>query len=292
MIEHLVEEKAQVTAFVRGGCTPANILHLLSGISVTSGDIGSSEATDLIRDPQPEIIFHLAAVAEVSYSFKHLPETMHVNASGTLYVLEAARKLDVERVVIVSSAAVYGPSESPIDETHPVNPSTPYGASKAAADRLAYSYWKSYGVRVAIARLFTTYGPRHTYDVIPVFIKRVLSSKPPIIHGTGNATRDFLYIDDAVGGLLLIGSRKEAVGEVFNFGTGKTTRISELAEIILQLSGSNLHPEYTEARPGGRDTICCNFEKARRSLNWNPLVSLHDGLKRTICWYKDNPSTW
>ncbi|MBU1032340.1 GDP-mannose 4,6-dehydratase, partial [Patescibacteria group bacterium] len=193
LTERLIDLGAKVTAFVRGTSVTGthqyelkNISHLTSKIDILAANIASKDTIQLIKEIQPDIILHLAAEAYVPKSFSQPLEVFSVNLDGTLNVLEAARQLpNLERVVITSSSEVYGTYSEPITELHLLNPTSPYAASKVAADRAAYSWYVTYKLPVAIIRPFNTYGPRHTYDVIPKFIDLALKNKPLTIYGNG-----------------------------------------------------------------------------------------------------------
>lgn len=292
LTEKLLEEDANVSVFVRSmsgtaGYRLKNISHIEKRVTVIAGDISSSDSIKLITESDPDVIFHLAAVAYVNFSFDHPIEVMKVNVGGTLNVLEAARNLSLKRIVITSSSEVYGTAiTSSIDENHPLNPTSPYAASKGAADRYAYSYWKTYSLPIAIIRPFNTYGPRHTYDVIPRFIGMILEGKPPTIYGTGEQSRDFTYVSDTVRAFLCMGSDKKATGEVVNFGTGKDVKIKDLAYKIIRIAGKNLEPIFVKERKAEVNRLCCNYEKAKRLFGWEPQISLEEGLKMNIEWCK------
>jgi len=290
LTEKLLEEGADVSIFIRSvsgtsGYRLKNLSHLEDRVNIIAGDISSSDSIKLIKESAPDVIFHLAAMAYVTFSFDHPIEVMKVNVGGTLNVLEAARELSLKCIVITSSSEVYGTATtSSIDEDHPLNPTSPYAASKAAADRYAYSYWKTYGLPIAIIRPFNTYGPRHTYDVIPKFIRMVLEGKPPTIYGTGDQSRDFTYVSDMVRAFLCMGYSNKAIGEIVNFGTGKDIRIKELAYKIIEIAGADLEPTFISERKAEVDRLCCNYEKAKSLFGWEPQVSLDEGLRKNIEW--------
>lgn len=295
LTEALLELGARVSVFIRGTSVTSapveelrNIEHLRGRIeTIIAGDIASPDTIKLIIQNKPEIIFHLAADAYVPRSFEQPLEVSRVNVDGTLHVLEAARALNVERVVITSSSEIYGPYPNPIAEDFPLNPTSPYGASKAAADRFAHSYWKTFGTRVAIIRPFNTYGPRHTYDVVPKFIALALAGKPLTVHGRGEQTRDLSYVDDTVRGFLIMGTHPAAVGEAVNFGTGKDVRIVDLAQKIIELCGSRSEIVFTPERLSEVSKLQCNPEKARRLFGYEARVSLDEGLRRNIAWTRE-----
>jgi len=238
LVDKLIEMGADVTAYVRGSSVIGtnrfdlkNLKHQINKIQIIAGDISSPETQRLIIDDHPDIIFHLAAEAYVPKSFNQPMEVVRANVDGTLNVLEAARSLNkiksIERLVCTSSSEIYGTHEDPIKETDTMNPSSPYGASKVAADRLAWSWWNTYNLPIAIIRPFNTYGPRHTYDVIPKFIDKALEGKVLEVHGDGLQTRDLMYVDDTIDGFLTMGWHKDAIGKAVNFGTGTDVPIKE-----------------------------------------------------------------
>jgi len=250
--------------------------------SVSENDV----ITDIIKN-EPEIILHLAAIAFVDYSFDHPFDVIRANYTGTMNILQAAMNIDVERVVVTSSSEVYGTAQyAPIDENHPLNPTSPYAASKAAADRTAFSFWKTYGLPIAIIRPFNFYGPRHTYDVIPKFIKLALSGEPLTIYGKGEQSRDFTYVEDMTRAFLAMASNKSAEGEAVNFGTGKDASVNEVASSIIRISGSSSKIVHTEARLAEVNRLICDYSKAKKLFGWEPKISLEEGLKRNIDYVK------
>lgn len=297
LTERLLEMGAKVSVFVRGtsviGTSKTdlrNINHVKDKIEqIIAGDISSTDTINLIRNNNPEIIFHLAAEAYVPKSFEQPLEVVRTNALGTLHVLEAARLLkNIQRIVCTSSSEIYGPYPDPIKEDFHPNPTSPYGASKLAADRYAYSYFITFGLPIAIIRPFNTYGPRHTYDVIPKFIDLALKGEPLTIYGDGSQTRDFTYVDDTVNGFLLMGYKEEAIGKAINFGTGSDTTVKEIAEKIKEISESSSEIIYIEKRKSEVTRLCSDPSKAKELLGWEPKVSLSEGLRRNIDWEKGN----
>lgn len=240
-----------------------------------------------------DAIFHLAAQIHVDKSVIYPTLTFEVNTIGTLNALEAARQNRVNKVIYASSSEVYGTAKYvPMDEEHPLNPSSPYAASKAAADRLCFSYYNTYGLNVAIVRNFNTFGPKQKStgyaSAIPIFIRRALQVKPPIIFGNGKQTRDYLYIKDAIEAYNLVYDNfEDVVGEAINFGTGKEIEISELAEKIIKLCGvDNLAPIHTDPRPGEVRRLCADISKARKKLGFNPKWDLDEAIKEYISYMK------
>ncbi|MEZ4368135.1 MAG: GDP-mannose 4,6-dehydratase [Kofleriaceae bacterium] len=293
--EALVSRGAHVIAFTRGTSQHGtsqlalrNIAHLSSQLEgVIAGNLTQAETTRLVRDAAPQVIMHLGAEAYVPKSFDQPGEVFEVNGNGTLYVLEAARALPkLERCVVTSSSEVYGTAigDRPIDEDHPLNPTSPYAASKVATDRLAYSYHVTFGLPISIIRPFNTFGPRHIYDVIPKFIKLALAGEDLTVHGTGEQGRDFSYVDDTVRGFLLMGSHPAAIGQAINFGNGRSYSIQHTAERIIALSGSTSRIVHTEHRLAEVNLLLCDHGKATRLLGWKPEIDFDEGLRRNIEW--------
>lgn len=298
LTERLVREGAKVSIYIRGNSITGTVLYTLKNLApfektfrhILTGNIGSQDAVELIRGNDCEYIFHLAADAYVPNSFGHPREVMESNFWGTVNVLEAVRKMPrIQRVVCTSSSEIYGTAQyAPIDENHPLNPSSPYAASKVAADRAAYSYFNTYHLPIAIIRPFNTFGPRHTYDVIPKFIRLALQSKPLTVHGTGLQTRDFTYVDDMVEAFLIMGSHAKAAGQAVNFGTGRDVSIKRTAELILRLSGSASKIVHTAHRAAEVQRLVCDNRLAKKLFGWKPRFSLEQGLAANIAWARKN----
>ncbi len=295
LTEKLLQLKADVSVFVRGSSDVGTIKHDLKNINhvknklkIISGNLASSESQKLIRRNNPQIIFHLAAEAYVPRSFLQPIEVHEANVNGTLNVLEAVRELrEIEQLVATSSSEIYGSAlYSSMDENHPLNPSSPYAASKAAADRYCYAYWNTYKIPVAIIRPFNTYGPRLIYDVIPKFIRQALRNEPITIWGTGQQSRDFTYVNDMINAFLVMGSNKKAIGQAVNFGTGKDVSIKAIAEKIIKLTKTKSRIIFEKERPSEVQRLVCNSGKAKKLFGWEAKISIDEGLKRTVDWTK------
>ena len=299
LTEKLVQLGASVSVLVRGTSVIGTGRHNFARIPerVTSRlkqivccDIASADTVNLVVETDPQIIFHLAAVAYVPFSFDHPLEVMAVNVIGTLHVLEAAKRIDgLKRIVCTSSSEVYGTAlTKQIDETHPLNPTSPYAASKVAADRYCYSYHMTYGLPVSIVRPFNTYGPRHTYDVIPKFIRLALRDNPITIYGAGGQTRDFMYVEDTVEAFLIMGSHADAIGRTINFGTGREISVLDVAHLIRDISGSQSEIVHIDSRVAEVDRLCCQPTLASNLFGWDTKVDINQGLARNISWARDN----
>ena len=301
LTERLLDLGAKVSVFLRGTSVNGTTQHSTRNIGKRDqkrlanriyGDIGSNDSIGHICDNSPEVIFHLAANAYVPFSFHHPHEVTQSNLIGTLNVLEAARCIGgIERIVVTSSSEIYGTAKYvPMDEKHPLNPTSPYAASKLSADRYCYSYWRTYQLPVAIIRPFNTYGPRHVYDVIPYFIELALNNRPLTVHGTGEQRRDFTYVSDMVDAFLVMGEHQAAIGQEVNFGTGMDWAILDIAKRIKAICDSESEIVFDESRVAEVDRLCCDATKAKELFGWEARVDIDEGLKRNIEWAKHKMS--
>ena len=252
-------------------------------------DISSTDIIRHIIKDNPKIIFHLAANAYVPYSFEHPLEVNEVNVVGTLNILEATRQIKgIEKIICTSSSEVYGTAlTKKINEDHPLNPTSPYAASKAAADRYCFSYIQTYDLPITIIRPFNTYGPRHTYDVIPKFIKMAINDKDITIHGDGKQSRDLTYVSDAVDAFLLVARKNISLHKVINFGTGKDYSINFLAKEIKRISNSHSKIIHIEKRKAEVQRLTCDANLCKK-LGWKHNIDIKTGLKFNIEWAKKN----
>ncbi|MCU4742803.1 NAD-dependent epimerase/dehydratase family protein [Natronoglomus mannanivorans] len=232
-----------------------------------------------------DVVFHEAALVSVSRSVEDPLESHTRNATGTLTVLEAARDHDA-RVVCASSAAIYGqPSEVPVSETDPKEPTSPYGLDKLALDEYTRLYHELYGLETVALRYFNVYGPGQPANdysgVISIFFDRALDGEPLTVFGDGEQTRDFVFIDDIVQANLRAAVTDD-VGEAYNIGTGTRVTITELAESVLEVTGSSSEIVYDDPREGDIRHSGADISKAREMLGFEPSVSLEDGLSRFV----------
>ena len=301
-------------ALVTGGAgfIGSHIAHALAkrGVQVrVIDDLSSSEGSDLddldgalvrgdIRNstPLPELvqgsnwIFHQAALVSVPGSIEEPERCYAINVEGTLNVLRAAHQAGVERVVLASSAAVYGESGEPIAEDHEKKPLSPYAASKLAMEEAALMYHRVYGLPVVCLRYFNVYGPRQRPDspyaaVIPAFIRAMLEGRPPVIYGDGEQRRDFVYVDDVVRANLLAVEREQAVGGIFNIGGGGSISINELAGILQSILPDGPESLYGPPREGDIHFSEADLRKAEQSLGYRPEVGIQEGLRKTVKWF-------
>jgi UDP-glucose 4-epimerase len=271
-----------------------NIRQLLKdrNFKLVQGDIRNAElVNELVHDT--DVIIHLAAQIHIDRSVLDPQTTFETNVMGTLNILEAARRYDVKKMLHASTSEVYGTAlYAPMDEAHPLNAIHPYGASKIAADRTCYGYINTYGMDIAIIRMFNMFGPRQKDtgfgSVISLFTKRALNNKPPIIYGDGNQRRDYTYVNDAIDAYDLILNYKKIMHEPINFGTGKDVRINDLANIIIKLAGKEgkLTPVHVEQRHVEVERLISNATLAKK-LGWKPKYTLEEGLAEFVEWYKN-----
>jgi nucleoside-diphosphate-sugar epimerase len=231
-----------------------------------------------------DVLLHLAAISNVPASTRDPERAWQVNADGTLRALEWARAGGARRVVLVSSAHVYGRARySPIDEKHPLAPVSPYGASKLAADALGRAYHQTYGLEVVVVRPFNIYGPGQAAGfVVPDIMLPLASGKVPVL-GDPRPVRDFTYVDDAADMLLKSANVPGIGGLALNLGSGNGHAISEVASVAAEVSGTGLAPVFDPAkvRGGEADELVVDNGLAMSALSWKPSVPLRDGLART-----------
>jgi NAD dependent epimerase/dehydratase len=256
-----------------------------------------------IRDPHGikkamegcDVVLHLAALIAIPYSY-HSPDTyVDTNIKGTLNVLQAARELEVEKVVHTSTSEVYGTAKFvPITEEHPLQGQSPYSASKIGADQLALSFYSSFGLPVSIIRPFNTYGPRQSARaVIPTIITQLASGNRTIRLGSLHPTRDFNYVKDTVRGFLAVAQSDKSVGEVINIGSNFEVSIGETAQIIAELMESDIEilTDDQRIRPAKSEVerLWADNTKAKELLGWEPMYGGLEGFKRglaeTIEWF-------
>ena len=272
----------------------ANIRHLLNhkNFKLLNIDVRDFDSLEKIIQGV-DTVFHLAAQIHVDRSLIEPQLTYEINVLGTQNVLEVSRRHDVEKIICVSSSEVYGSAQTvPMKEDHPLNAPHPYGASKIAADRMCYSYNKTYQMNITTVRPFNTFGPKQKDTgyggVISIFVKRALNGLLPIIYGDGNQTRDYTFVTDLVEAFDLILKHTEPIPEPINIGSSREIKIIDLANMIIDLTGQNgkIKPVSVEPRPGEVDRLCADNSKAKELLGWKPKHSLKDGLTKLVDWYK------
>lgn len=280
--------------FMNGSLTNIRALLGKRNFKLINGDIRDLDLMEKLISQGVDVIIHLAAQIHVDRSIIEPRLTYDINVFGTLNVLELARRYDVEKVIHTSTSEVYGSAQyAPMDEKHPLNAPHPYGSSKIAADRMCYAYIGTYGLNVCIMRPFNTFGPGQKDTgyggVISIFVKRVLSNNPPIVYGDGKQTRDYTYVKDLVDAYELVLQHKKSLREPINFGTGKETKIIDLAKTIISICGKEekIKPVHIAPRPGEVKRLIADYTKARKLLKWTPKYKLEEGLNEFINWYKN-----
>lgn len=294
---HLVEELngagARVTAFVHYNARndEGNLAH----VSPARRDEAEIVFGD-IRDPfmvqrvvrGHDVVFHLAALIGIPYSY-HAPQSyVETNIHGTLNVVQAALEAGVGRVVHTSTSEVYGTAQYvPIDEKHPLRPQSPYAASKVGADSMAQSYFLSFGLPVATIRPFNAFGPRQSARaVIPTILSQLVSKQKTLRIGSLEPMRDFTFVKDLVRAFLAVGESPDAIGQVTNVGSGKGVTIREVVDICCGLTGQRpqievddhrIRPEHSEV-----ERLVCDNSRAASAIRWQPQHSLEDGLAATL----------
>jgi dTDP-glucose 4,6-dehydratase len=266
-------------------------------LSFVQGDIRDEALVRSVVE-QVDVIVNAAAESHVEKSIlEGASEFVATNVEGTRVLLDAMREAPVERFILISSSEVYGTAVTdPMDEEHPLNPRSPYAATKVGADRLGYAYRATYGLPIVIVRPFNNYGPRqHPEKVIPRFVIQALEDKPLTVHGDGSASRDWLYVDDDAEAIeaLIEAELDKVAGEVINLATGADVSVSRIADLVLEVLGKPASlKEFVAERPGQVRRHVGSTEKAERLLGWRARTSLEDGLGRTVQWYRENEAWW
>lgn len=266
-------------------------------IEIFMGDIRDPNGVRTAMQGQ-ERVYHLAALIAIPFSY-HSPDSyVDTNIKGTLNVLQAARDLGTDRLMVTSTSEVYGTAQYvPIDENHPYQGQSPYSATKIGADRLAESFYRSFNLPLSIVRPFNTYGPRQSARaVIPTIITQLLAGKTEIHLGSLMPTRDFNYVKDTAAGFMAIADCKEAIGQEINIATGREISIGDLAnELIRQINPEakivceedRLRPEKSEVQ-----RLLGNADKLRAMTGWAPAYTFEEGLAETIAWLKNHLSDY
>jgi NAD dependent epimerase/dehydratase len=264
---------------------------LVSGLDVYFGDISDPESVQKAVEGC-SVVFHLAALVAIPYSYLHPREFFVTNTLGTLNVCQAALQAECERIVHTSTSEVYGTARTvPITEDHPLHAQSPYAASKIGADKVVESFHLSYGLPTVTVRPFNTYGPRQSpRAVIPAIIGQLLETDTVRL-GNLEPKRDLTFVSDTVDGFIKAAWSDKSVGEVFNLGTGKAYSIGELARILVDMvrPGAEIVSDPARVRPARSEVgvLVASAEKARSVLGWKPEVSLEDGLAKTVEYMRE-----
>ncbi|MDI6710302.1 MAG: NAD-dependent 4,6-dehydratase LegB [Bacillota bacterium] len=296
LVEALVDKGYKVRAFVRYNARNdwgwLENVPCRREVEVYTGDIRDY---DSVRDAMRgvETVFHLAALIGIPYSYRSPQAYIRTNVEGTYNILQAAREEGV-RVIHTSTSEVYGTARYiPIDEEHPLQAQSPYAATKIAADQLALSFHRSFGLPVVVVRPFNTYGPRQSARaVIPTIITQALAGRFPVRLGNLAPTRDLNFVRDTVEGFITVGLSENTVGEVVNLATGREISIADLVQTIGRVMGIEIpvQGDAVRVRPERSEVgrLCGDNRKAWELTGWTPRYSLEEGLRSTADWFRDN----
>jgi NAD dependent epimerase/dehydratase len=270
-------------------------INCLKEIEVLTGDVRDPHYCKKITKGV-DIIFHLAALIAIPYSFTAPDSFVDTNIKGTLNICQAALENNCKRVIHCSTSEVYGTARYvPIDEKHPLQPQSPYSATKIAADALAMSFYHAFNLPLTIARPFNTYGPRQSARaVIPTMITQLLSGKKEIKLGSLHPTRDLVYVKDTVSGFIEIAKSEKTVGETINIATQNEISIGDLAKKIIGMlsPGAKIKTDKIRVRPGKSEVerLLGSNDKIKQLTKWKPRYTFDEGLRKTIEWFqnKDN----
>ena len=295
LVERLVEDGASVLALAQYNSFNdwgwLESIPCLKDIEVQTGDIRDPHfCRELVRDV--EVIFHLAALIPIPYSYRSPDSYVDTNIRGTLNICQAARANRVMKLIHTSTSEIYGTAQHvPMDETHPLSAQSPYSASKIGADAIAMSFFHSFELPVVIARPFNCYGPRQSARaVIPSLISQMLSGQAEIKVGNVTTTRDFTFVEDTSKGFAAVATMDKGLGEVFHIGSNNETSVREIAGLIAELAASDARIVTEEARmrPVGSEVfrLRCDNSKLKAASGFAPTVSLREGLGRTVEWFR------
>ncbi|MCZ3367220.1 MULTISPECIES: SDR family oxidoreductase [Methanobacterium] len=288
LVEKLSEDNLVVIIDDQSTGNIENIKHFnISKIDTTLGDITSINLEEIFDGA--DYVFHEAAVTSVQKSVDDPFISNKVNITGTLKVLEAAKNTDVKKVVLASSSAVYGDTESlPLSEDDPVNPLSPYAVGKTTGELYCNVFSEIYGLPTISLRYFNVFGPRQDPNsqyaaVIPIFIDKILKNESPIIYGDGEQSRDFVSVKHVVAANIMAAESK--LTGAFNIGLGKSTTINQLFLMIKEIIGIDIQPIYEKERPGDIKYSLADISKAE-SLGYDPKADFKEELKETVEWFK------
>lgn len=295
LVDHLLAAGARVRAYVH--YKPYGSAGYLAGreddVEIVAGDVRDGERVSA-QVQGCDTVFHLAALIGIPYSYVAPESYIQTNVIGTYNVVNACRQHGVRRMVHTSTSETYGTAiTAPISEDHPLQPQSPYSASKIGADMMALSFHHAFDTPVAVIRPFNTYGPRQSARaVIPTILSQLHAGVTQIKLGSTSPTRDFNYVDDTVRGFLAVAECERALGSVVNVGSGREISIGDLAELLVQVSGRDAQVvvDADRVRPGNSEVerLLCDNTRAREWCGWEPQVSLEEGLARTSDWVRDN----
>jgi NAD dependent epimerase/dehydratase len=295
LVDRLLREGAAVRAFAH--YKPYGDQGWLAGkqddVDIVAGDVRDVERVHDVVAGQ-DAVFHLAALIGIPYSYEAPDSYVQTNVVGTTNVANACRRAGVGRLVHTSTSETYGTAITvPISEDHPLQPQSPYSASKIGADMMALSYHHAFDLPVAVVRPFNTYGPRQSSRaVIPTILSQLHSGATEIRLGSTSPTRDFNFVEDTVSGFLAVADSDRAVGHVVNIGAGREISIGDLARLLIEVTGSDAKVVTDEQRlrPAGSEVerLLCDNRRAREWCGWEPAYTLEDGLRVTSDWVREH----
>jgi NAD dependent epimerase/dehydratase len=299
LVERAVRAGAKVRAFVYyNSFNSWGWLDTLSPATLKKIDIFPGDVRDFgclkVASEGQDVVFHLAALISIPYSYRSPESYVATNITGTMNVLQAARLQGVRKVIHTSTSEIYGTAKIiPINEEHPINPQSPYAASKSAADSFAVTFYRSFDLPVAVLRPFNTFGPRQSARaVIPTIISQILAGKSSIRLGNLDATRDLNYVGNTVEAFIRLAEADKGLGEVYNTGSGVEVSIREIVDIIQKILKKKVRVQVDPARirPAKSEVerLVCDAGKLTALTGWSPEISLEEGLRATCAWTKNN----
>ncbi|MDH6622244.1 NAD dependent epimerase/dehydratase [Streptomyces sp. LBL] len=291
---HRVRAMAQYNSFSSYGWLETLPQDVMASVEVVLGDVRDAGSVQHLLTGT-ETVYHLAALIAIPYSYQAPHSYVSTNVTGTLNVLEAVRRLGIPRMVHTSTSETYGTAQTvPITEDHPINTQSPYSASKAGGDRLADSYYASFGIPVATLRPFNTFGPRQSMRaVIPTVIGQVAAGERTIALGDLRPTRDFMFVKDTAQAFLAVGTApaEAVVGRTFNAGTGGEISVGDLVTLVGKLMGAELEvrEDAQRIRPAASEVmrLVCDASRLHAATGWEPAHSLQEGLEQTVRFFSD-----
>jgi NAD dependent epimerase/dehydratase len=297
LVEELIRRGARVTALAQYNSLNhwgwLEDIPVLDQVRVVTGDVRDAHfCQSLVRDIG--VIFHLAALIPIPYSYAAPDSYVDTNIRGTLNICQAARAARVGKLIHTSTSEVYGTAKyAPMDEGHPLAPQSPYSATKIGADSIALSFYHAFELPVVVARPFNCYGPRQSARaVIPTIISQIASGVKEVRLGDVSTTRDFTYVEDTCQGFVSIAEYDGGVGETFHIGSQHETSVGDLFQAIAGLMNSDagIVQDPERLRPRGSEVLrlCCDNSKLFAATGFKPCIPLADGLARTATWFRDD----
>lgn len=292
MTAALLKRGFKVRVIDNFSCSSPRALDEFRGkIEIVKGDIRRDKDVEKAVKGM-DAVFHFAAIRSVARSVEDPTLSHEVNASGALKLLHFSQKHGVKHLVFTSTSAVYGDAiQKKQKENGTLSPISPYGVAKLAAELYARHYFRDKGLPTTSVRIFNVYGPQQNPEsryslVVPGVLSKILKGKRPVIDGSGDQSRDFIYIDDILNSFFRMLGNSKAYGKVYNLGSGRTDSIKSLVGKLIKLTGSGLKPVHGPRRPGDPERTCADTSLIFKDLGWRAEISLEEGLRRTVQWAK------